>query len=104
MSKLELIDDVLLDSVNGAGAWDAVDSAVSHIPGNHAWKDQACAARGSWVGTAYGVTTGLVGALALKHLGPYGQWGVGTASAIAGTQIYSSYVNNCEKQKAAAAK
>jgi hypothetical protein len=104
MSKLEAIDTVLLDIVNGAGVWDAVDSAASWIPGNSDWKNQACAARGSWVGTLYGVSTGLVGAAALKKLGPYGQWGVGTGSAIAGTKIYSSYVNNCEQQKAAAKK
>jgi hypothetical protein len=83
MSKLELIDTVLLESVHGAGAWDAVDNAVSWIPGNHDWKDQACAARGSWVGTAYGVTTGLVGA-GVEGLGPYGQF---HRLAIAGTKI-----------------
>jgi len=102
MSKLELIDTALLDSVTGAGAWDAVDTAASWIPGNHDWKDQSCAARGSWVGTAYGVTTGLAGAAALKKLGPFGQWAVGTASAVAGTKIYASYVNHCEQQKAGA--
>lgn len=102
MSKLELIDTVVLETVTGAGVWDAVDTAASLIPGNHDWKDQSCAARGSWVGTAYGLTTGLVGAVALKKLGPFGQWGVGAASAIGGTKIYASYVNNCEQQKAAA--
>lgn len=104
MSKLESIDTVHLGIVNGAGVWDAVDTAASWIPGNGDWKNQACAARGSWVGTTYGITTGLVGALALKKLGPYGQWGVGTGSAIAGTKIYSSYVNHCEAQKGAAKK
>jgi hypothetical protein len=105
MSKLEPIDTTLLEIVNGAGSvWDTVDTAASWIPGNHDWKDQACAARGSWVGTLYGITTGLVGATALKKLGPYGQWAVGTGSAIGGTKIYSSYVNNCEAQKAAAPK
>jgi hypothetical protein len=104
MSKLEPIDTTLLEIVNGAGAWDAVDTAASWIPGNHDWKNQACAARGSWVGTTYGISTGLVGALALKKLGPYGQWGVGTGSAIAGTKIYASYVNHCEQEKAAAKK
>jgi len=38
----------------------------------------------------------------LKKLGPFGQWAVGTGSAIAGTKIYSSYVNHCEAAKAAA--
>jgi len=102
MSKLESIETVLLENVNGAGVWDAVDSAASLIPGNHDWKEQSCAARGSWIGTAYGVTTGLAGAVALKKLGPFGQWAVGTGSAIAGTKIYSSYVNHCEAAKAAA--
>ena len=105
MSKLELIDTVLLESVYGAkGVWDAVDSIASAIPGNHDWKEQSCAARGSWVGTTYGITTGLAGAVALKKLGPFGQWAVGTGSAIAGTKIYSSYVNHCEAQKSGAKK
>jgi len=104
MSKPELIDIALLETVNGAGAWDAVDTAASWIPGNHDWKSQSCAARGSWVGMTYGVTTGLAGAAALKRLGPYGQWAVGTGSAIAGTKIYASYVNHCEQQKAASNK
>lgn len=104
MSKLELIDTGLLEIVNGAGAWDTVDAIASWIPGNGDWKDQACAARGSWVGTTYGITTGLVGAYALKKLGPFGQWGVGTTSAVAGTKIYASYVNHCEQQKAGAKK
>jgi hypothetical protein len=104
MSKLELIDTVLLESVNGAGAWDVVDGAASMIPGNHDWKEQSCAARGSWVGTAYGLSTGLVGAAALKKLGPFGQWAVGAASAIGGTKMYASYVNHCEAQKSGAKK
>jgi len=103
-NHLEPLDTTLLEIVNGAGAWDAVDAAASWIPGNSGWKDEACAARGSWVGTAYGITTGLAGAFALKKLGPFGQWGVGTGSAIAGTKIYASYVNHCEQQKAAAKK
>ena len=104
MSKVETIDPVVLAIVNGGSVWDAVDTAASWIPWNHDWKDQACAARGSWVGAVYGVTTGLVGATALKKLGPYGQWGVGTASGLAGTKMYASYVNNCEKQKGEAKK
>jgi len=104
MSKPELIDAALLEAVTGAGAWDAVDTAASWIPGNHDWKDQSCAARGSWVGTAYGLTTGLAGAAALKKLGPFGQWAVGAASAIGGTKMYASYVNHCEATKGAANK
>ena len=104
MRKLELIDGVLLEKVTGAGVWDAVDSAASMIPGNHDWKEQSCAARGSWVGTTYGLTTGLAGAFALKKLGPFGQWAVGAASAIGGTKMYASYVNNCEQQKAGSKK
>ena len=101
MRKLELIDTVLLETVTGAGVWDAVDKGASMIPGNHDWKEQSCAARGSWVGTAYGLTTGLAGAAALKKLGPFGQWAVGAASAIGGTKMYASYVNHCEAEKGA---
>ena len=95
-------DDLAI--VTGAGVWDALDNGLNAIPGNHGWKEEPCAARGSWVGWGYGAVTSLAGAYALKKGKPLTMWAIGTAAGAGGSKIYSSYINNCEAQKAAAAK
>ena len=104
MTKL---DPRQLETVTGAGVWNGVDSAISLA--NKGWKDKSCASRGSWigwgVGTGLGLESAAVSAWATKKYGAKaGFWAqsvVGPANGIIGTQAYSSYVDNCEAQKAA---
>src|SRR5215813_13953911 len=95
-----------LMSVNGAGVWDMVDKGISLV--NHGWNNKACASRGSYIGwgvnTVLGVEQAAVAAAATRTLGAAGGFwamsAVGPINGLIGTTAYSSYIDNCEKQKA----
>src|SRR5262249_38450246 len=92
--------------VVGAGIWNAVDSGISLV--NHSWKDKPCASRGSWIGwgggTALGVEQAAISAAVTAQTDAKGGFwamsAVGPLNGIIGTFSYSSYIDNCEKQKA----
>lgn len=110
MPNFHSIDRSLLEDVTGAGVWSAVDKGIGFF--NHSWDSKACASRGSWigwgVGTALGFEQAAVSAAMVGKFGAKGGfWGasaVGPINGIIGTQAYSSYIDNCEAQKAAAKK
>jgi hypothetical protein len=96
MEKILSCDE--LACVTGGGAWDAVDNGISKAVPN--WQDKSCHSRSQWVG--WGVGTGLGAAqwATWPYLGPAGQAVLGPVNGLIGTYAVSSYIENCERQKA----
>jgi hypothetical protein len=94
------IDD--LDLVTGAGVWNSVDKGISHV--SPTWNDKACSSRASWVGWGVGTALGAGAWATWAYTGPAGQAVLGPINGLIGTYAVSSYIDNCESQKAAAKK
>lgn len=93
------IDDELLRNVTGAGAWDKVDKGISKV--SPSWQSKSCPSRGAWVGWGLGTALGAASWATWSYTGPAGQAVLGPINGLIGTAAVASYMDNCEKQKAA---
>ena len=99
---LSALDDLQLEGVVGGNGWDAMDNGLSKV--SKGWREDSCAARGSWVGWGYGTAVGAAQWAIFAKLNKQGpkaqamsQAALGSASSFIGTKVYASYMNHCEK-------
>ena len=95
------LDGAVLDAVRGGGMWNSVDAGIAYVyPG---WREKTCASRGATVNGFIDAGLGGLAWLAWKKTGPLGRAIIEPTLAVAAGVAQGSYIDNCEKQKAAAA-